>query len=187
MTTLNPAFPAGAATLGGSTPFRYDPPCYDPSHLEDWFGLEPTSGSAPRLLPIVQTSVSYQDFLITVTGPRDIQTFTWFRPTIEAMTELLELPPGWNSYGAKQIQAGAVEKIIEVLLNILDRSSATPAVVPTSLGGVQVEWHRSGIDFEIEADSFGRLQYFFSSPNEELEGPIEDDPSYLKGIVQKYL
>ena len=90
------------------------------------------------------------------------------------------LPRDWNSDNPRQIEPKSIEKILAVLLTILDSDSTPPAVVPTTRGGVQVEWHQNGIDLEIEAFNSSKLEYYFSDSNGEQDRTIEDDPAILK-------
>ena len=69
-------------------------------------------------------------------------------------------------------------------MSILDPDTSPPAVVPTTRGGVQVEWHLNGIDFEIEAYDANKLEYFFNGPKGEEEGIIEDNPDILKQFTR---
>ena len=75
--------------------------------------------------------------------------------TIRQTGKLLGLPPGWNSYCAKPISSDAVSKATAFLLKFdaLVPNLAAPAVVPTVRGGLQFEWHRHGVDLEVEFGS----------------------------------
>lgn len=61
---------------------------------------------------------------------------------------LLRLEPGWDSYGASAVEAHAVVAAL-AFLGRLPLQSA-PSLVPTSRGGIQLEWHTGGVDVEIE-------------------------------------
>ena len=85
---------------------------------------------------------------------------SWMDETIRAAIGLTELPPNWDSYGALQIQLECVEYALGLLLELVHENTPSPAVVPTSAGGIQFEWHRKGIDLEIEIEALGRVHYF---------------------------
>lgn len=73
--------------------------------------------------------------------------------TIERISALEGLKPGWNGHRAPAVSARALfnAKRIAQYLPSLD----TIAVVPTNRGGVQLEWHGDGLDVEIEVHSDG--------------------------------
>ena len=66
--------------------------------------------------------------------------------------ELLDLPAGWNSYGAKPVDAAAAAAALNLLVRSCKSSTPEPAIVPTNAGGTQIEWHTQGVDLELEID-----------------------------------
>jgi hypothetical protein len=76
----------------------------------------------------------------------------WFYEVLGGIKRLAMLPTNWDSYGAATIQSDAAARGLLLLSEVLKDDSPTPSMVPTSTGGVQFEWHRSGIDLEIEVD-----------------------------------
>jgi hypothetical protein len=56
------------------------------------------------------------------------------------------LPRNWDSYGAKKINPVAIRWAKE----LLDKLGDGWIPVPTPEGGVQLEWHRDGVDIEID-------------------------------------
>jgi hypothetical protein len=87
----------------------------------------------------------------------------WLETTSSSLCDLLALPANWDSYGAPPIQAQSVIASIDLLRAIMRGNTPAPAVVPTSKGYVQLEWHCGGIDLEIEVRSLGRYLAFFKS------------------------
>src|SRR5438132_11999136 len=75
------------------------------------------------------------------------------------------LPDNWNSYGAKRIQPELAEAATRLLSKIVQPETPKPEVVPTTEGGLQIEWHIRGIDLEIKIIS----QEKFGVPFEDLE------------------
>lgn len=92
----------------------------------------------------------------------------WLEPTIQAMLALPWDNDNWND-DAAATHPGAAATLLVVLVSVLDDATPPPAIVPTWRGGVQAEWHRNGVDLEIEADPDGALEYYFRSPTEEHE------------------
>ena len=105
----------------------------------------------------------------------------WLESTNEALRELLALPPNWGSYGAAPIRVESVMAAIDLLRAIMQDDSPAPAVVPTSQGLVQLEWHRDGVDLEIEVQSLGKYSAYFknSHTGETWEKEIDWDLSWL--------
>lgn len=111
----------------------------------------------------------------------------WLEATSASLCSLLALPPNWDSYGAPAIQAQSVIASIDLLRVIMRDDSPGPAVIPTSEGFVQLEWHRDGIDFEIEVRSLGRYLAAFenSETGENWEREIAWDLSPLVRCISE--
>ena len=114
---------------------------------------------------------------------QELRKRIWAIPTIQAIEDLPWSNGNWVS-GGRQTSEVAVLRILEVLVAVLEDLTPAPTVVPTWSGGVQVEWHRNEVDFEIEADPHGEVEYFFSGPFEEREGKAWDDFSHLSKYVR---
>jgi hypothetical protein len=69
-------------------------------------------------------------------------------PHAAKFMQLLDLKKNWNSYGAEPIDFEAAQAA-DLFLN------KQVNIVPTSKGGVQLEWHVNGLDIEIEFDKNG--------------------------------
>ncbi len=78
---------------------------------------------------------------------------------LERACELQQLPRGWNSYGADPVSDTAFRQTIEFLTAYVVRGIAGPVLVPTVRGGVQLEWHRRGVDIEIEVGPDGAVSW----------------------------
>src|SRR5579862_1709909 len=63
-----------------------------------------------------------------------------FHKSVEAVADLLTLPPGWNSYSAKSIAPRNAVRAIRLLGELLEPQTSPPAVVPRVQGGIQLEW-----------------------------------------------
>ena len=100
----------------------------------------------------------------------------------EALASLLKLPAGWNSYRAKTIDVEQVGLATRVLHFLMRPDFPAPSVVPTVRGGVQLEWHRDGIDFEIETLTPENLRAYFSDEHSgrEWESDIGADWAPLR-------
>lgn len=164
------------------TPKVQEWPLSDSATFNDFLG-------APPLVPTSETISSSDteiyvhdnkviDIEIRLIRRQELYSMAWFYPTLRAMAALPWWTDNWSS-GATRTQGAAITYMLEILLEVLDSQTPPPSVVPTWNGGVQVEWHRNGIDFEIEVTPEGDIEYFFKSPDEEYEGQISSDFSQL--------
>ena len=115
----------------------------------------------------------------------ELRDAKWFLPTRDALAALLSdsdigIP---NSLPSEASVLGA----LTILAKILDSGAPPPSVVPTYEGGVQVEWHRNGVDLEIEISPDGEAEYFFACPNEEHEGVARDEIERLTKYARTLL
>ena len=102
-------------------------------------------------------------------------------PTLSCLKELLELPEGWDSYGASVITDEAIVGAVDVLERLrLPMVAPQPDVVPGSSGSVQLEWHRSGADVEIHISSAGHATAFLSGSGEYVEFETIDQEARLR-------
>lgn len=83
----------------------------------------------------------------------------------KSINEMLSLQPGWDSYGGLPTTEMAARKAIKIISAILSKASCPPAVVPVGDGGVQLEWHNSGWDVEIEVHPNGAVSTFIDNGN----------------------
>jgi hypothetical protein len=110
--------------------------------------------SVVRSLAIVDSDATST----VVSHPRFRQTFEavsepkWLREVLSKLTSLLKLPAGWDSYGAPAPSWDAAMFALTVLDSVMRPSTPSPSVVPTSTGGVQLEWHINKMDIEIHVD-----------------------------------
>lgn len=93
-----------------------------------------------------------------------VQRAPWTDAVGRALRRLQELPPGWDSYGGHRIQERAVYSAVNILSAIAaDPHLPQPSIVPTSVGGIQIEWHRLGVDLELEISPSGSSFEMFVS------------------------
>ena len=86
---------------------------------------------------------------------------TWVEPTAQSLGELLQLEPGWDSYGARPVDPYCAAAALHLAFNMLADSTPAPSVVPTSRGGLQFEWHTRSADLEVEFLSATRVLGLF--------------------------
>lgn len=83
------------------------------------------------------------------------------------------LRDNWDSYGGLAPDARAIECAKRLLVML----RCEPAIVPRSCGGVQLEWHRSGLEIEIAIPASGGTVFYV---DEDLGG---EDPAPLSSVA----
>lgn len=111
----------------------------------------------------------------------------WIMPLLNQICRLGDLSFDWNSYGALPVDPEIAANAICMLLNVLSATDPLPAVVPTSRGGLMIEWHDRGIDLEIDFRSALSIDVSFEDGDhvEEFENAelelIRQKLSILRG------
>jgi hypothetical protein len=107
---------------------------------------------------------------------------------MERLQELASLPAGWNSYNAKPVSSKSVHRLATTLFDIVLRDDLpTGAIVPTSAGGLQIEWHRRGADVEINVPPAGPIEYLIVDPTAGIDLETTDavDEDLVVGALQR--
>lgn len=73
----------------------------------------------------------------------------WYRAALDRISDLTALAVGWNGYDAREVKADMAIDAAAFLAKVAFPGIAPPSITPLSDGGVQVEWHRGGLDIEI--------------------------------------
>jgi hypothetical protein len=109
----------------------------------------------------------------------------WFDPLMQGFVDLRTLPQNWDSYGASPIDPKVVHDAMNLINGVLRPTSPNPRVVPLSNGGLQLEWHRQGIDLEVVFDR--DEQPFFDYRNrvsrDESEHALPQDSALVRSII----
>ena len=112
----------------------------------------------------------------------------WFDPVMQGLVDLLTLPPDWDSYGARSVDPALVQLAVDFVNTFMKPSSPAPRVVPLSSGGLQLEWHRKGIDLEVVFDH-GQQPFFHQhnrSTGEESEHVLPENSLLLRSIISGF-
>jgi hypothetical protein len=109
------------------------------------------------------------------------------REAAAALYQLLQLPEGWDSYGAPRINEEAVSTSWMLLRYLLSEDVRLPRIVPTVEGGVQLEWYGNGIDLQIEVASAHDITLFYRNvgTGESWEGKLGEEPQPLGQIIHR--
>lgn len=101
-------------------------------------------------------------------------------PIAKDLLALLSLQPDWDSYGALPVDPATLEFADGLLARTMRPGSPKPTVVPTPSGGVQLEWHRAGIDLEVEVVRPG---HFLISVEGKESFEAQDDPALISRML----
>lgn len=120
-----------------------------------------------------------QDSTIEETSP------PWIHEVNARIAHLRRLKENWDGEGAPAIDYECCMRSIVFLLNTAANETPAPQIVPTSSGGLQLEWHEADIDLEIrfspeEPDTF----FYVSSQGPELEAYVRDKYQVVSGILR---
>ena len=109
----------------------------------------------------------------------------WFDPVMQGFVDLLTLPPNWDSYHAGPIDPKLVHDAMNFINSLLAPTSPAPRVVPLSSGGLQLEWHRKGVDLEVVFDRGEQPFFFFQNRanGEEVEHHLPEDSRRLIAMI----
>jgi len=110
---------------------------------------------------------------------------SWFDPLMQGFVDLRTLPPNWDSYGANTIDPKTVQDAMNLLNGLLGPTSPAPRVVPLSSGGLQLEWHRQGIDLEVVFDREEQPYFYVRNRlnGSESEHALPEDREPLRSII----
>lgn len=100
---------------------------------------------APAKRPLVGDRGEGPD-VYTVVAP---DASPWYGAALDQISGLTALAHGWNGYDAREVKADMAIDAAKFLTRVAFPGIAAPSIVPLSDGGVQVEWHRGGLDIEI--------------------------------------
>lgn len=157
---------------------------YGDSAAIDWGNVNWTSpGSSSR--DGVYTNVDFDRDETLTESP--VPPPTWLLSTVEEMLRLLALKENWNTYGAPPLSPSALQGAAVLLCELTTASTPKPAIIPTSRGAVQIEWHTDTLDLEIEVLSPTDIKYYFEDERsgEEIEGEASYDLGGLRDLVER--
>lgn len=111
---------------------------------------------------------------VSVTAQKDASD--WIQAVLNRLRSISELTDDWDGYGSPAPERQTLIAALEVLRQFMPTSVATPAVAPTTVGGVQFEWHQGGWDIEVEVLPDGRAVAWGEniSSQETFHGSVEE-------------
>ncbi len=131
-----------------------------------------------RLLEASGTALDFE-----IVGPLKIRGTTgpprpWLRSVLESFADVMQLPAGWDSYGAAPPSREAAVAAFTFLVGAMAPTTSPPSIVPMSDGGIQLEWHRNGLDVEIDFPSDGPPVLYVAEASSETEWEGQPDAGF---------
>ena len=94
----------------------------------------------------------------------------WFEPTVAAAMFVRRLPENWDHRGARRVSVEVIRRAVSLLATTATYYTPAPDLVPTVNGGLQLEWHRSRMDIELEIRPDLSAELYWRDRLSELEG-----------------
>jgi hypothetical protein len=85
----------------------------------------------------------------------------WLESVETQIEELRGLPFGWDAFGAGPLRHDVLWFALSLLDTIMSDDTPPPHITPMSHEGIMLEWHRPGIDIEIEIERPGEAYVVF--------------------------
>jgi len=141
------------------------------------------SASSHPATPLRRDTLSDRDVMVQQFG--EFEVF-WPSTSLRApqvrgsVRAIAALPADWDSYGAPSIDAEVLAMAERLMLDLVEQNVDLPSLVPTSRGGVALEWHRPSMEFSLELQptrpGLAAGSFFFSddTSGEEWESDIDE-------------
>lgn len=122
---------------------------------------------------------------IVITIQQPLHQVTHHR--ILQIIDFCKLQNNWDSYGARAIDPLIAITSLTFLLTVIPSTTPPPSIVPTPEGGIQFEWHRNGVDLEINVCANQSFEVWFEDLNsgDVLEETIRDNFQPLMPLFER--
>ena len=124
-----------------------------------------------------------------LTASTNLRNQSWFLPMRNQLQRFLALEENWNGYGERPIHEEAIKRTIDVLNAIVSETTPKPDIVPTSKGGIQIEWVSKDYEVEVEVFPTEPAQIIIVEPSGQEHECQADSTSEmwgtLRGILKK--
>lgn len=109
----------------------------------------------------------------------------WLGIAQRDINHLLKLGNDWDSYDARRLNAESAAAAIRFLGLVMQENTVLPFIVPMSSGDIQLEWHGSGIDIEVEITPSGPTNLSMEDESAEfaVSSSVYEEPGLLKRVM----
>ena len=106
-------------------------------------------------------------------------------PILADLGAIAGLEGAWNSCGAKAIENENLAAAVQVMLSCLPEGALLPQVVPTTRGGLQLEWHTETVEIEVYINNLSDIS-FFASDRKGMEEELTLNPE-TEGALSRWI
>lgn len=99
----------------------------------------------------------------------EADTPAWIHKVVSKLNEFLNYEEDWDSYGAELIDFNSSVFVLEMLRELVDMDIPEPSIVPSSDGGIQLEWHIKDTSLELKMMPNRDVEYYFDDDRDEFE------------------
>jgi hypothetical protein len=105
----------------------------------------------------------------------------WQVEVLKHLVRYATLSPGWDSYTGLPLRLDAGFFALWLLNDIMRPRTPMPQVVPSPVGGVQLEWHEKNIDLELHIAAPYECELWFEDhqTGERISRELSNDFSLL--------
>jgi hypothetical protein len=93
----------------------------------------------------------------------------WLGTAEKTLNRFEKLESNWDGYGGRPINPAVIREARDLVARIAGHISDAPVIVPTSRGGVQLEWHHGSRCLELELESQAMVHYLKWDPTAGIE------------------
>lgn len=93
----------------------------------------------------------------------------WVNDVAARMDKVVALEDGWDRANGKSTSIPAIEMALVVLADTMANDSIPPQIIPTTDGGLQLEWHCAGVDLEVYVEADGSVSAWCREGSREWE------------------
>jgi hypothetical protein len=110
----------------------------------------------------------------------------WYKQLEIRLDELTALPKGWDGYNAPPVPFACASFVANLLETISIDGLSPPQLVPGQNGSIQLEWHESGFDLEVEvlAPYKVNAKLYDIASDVEVEVELTNDFTELTRLVR---
>jgi hypothetical protein len=105
----------------------------------------------------------------------------WQIEVLKPLAKYATMPHGWDSYSGLPLRWDAGFFALWVLNTVMHPRTPVPQVVPSPVGGVQLEWHEKDIDLELHITAPYECEFWFEDhrTGERVSRELSNDLSAL--------
>jgi hypothetical protein len=132
------------------------------------------SGAAPQ--------IQYEKFLAHYDAGTDRK---WQVEVLKPLIKYVAMSQGWDSYGGLPLRSDAGFFALRVLNDVMRPRTPVPQVIPSPMGGVQLEWHEKDIDLELHITAPYECELWFEDrrTGKHVSTELSSDLSVLAGPI----